>query len=600
MSRRFKAARLEIGLLLAGLVLWWLFPQLTWQPLIVCAAAAAVLAAARWLFEAGSVLPETSQELALGIWLASAGVGVWAAYDRQAGLRYLALTICGLLLFYVIASFSHEELWQAAGYMGGLSSLLVLFFLLTNDWQWMLADLPLINRLGLALMEIRPEISWQRFHPNMVAGVLAAFFPIVLALSLRSYRRMRYRQLAGALASLAVMSFGLFMTSSRAAWAILAAGLGLWWLMSRRQADWLLINRPWLIASGAGLLAVLAVLGLFLASRAGFSISDEAGSLGTRFELFQNALYLAQDVLWLGGGLGSFAGLFSRYVLQVHVPIYFYSHNLYLDILIEQGLAGLLAWLGILASAVGLLLAVWKQGSRPDRRLHSLVLPVLAGLVILALHGLVDNPFYETWSRPLIFLLPGMGAAVVLQEGVRLPWLQGAFPKLALVSLAGLVVFGLVFSPVRSSWLANVGAVAMARAQLAGWPEAELDPANVESSLAMVKPVFRQALLLNPDNFTARYRQGLIAYQKQDFPVAVAELQASEQLRPTHPGVRKMLGLALTWVGEEQQALERLAGIPDMVEEMSYYTWWWGEQKRPDLSRRAGQIAEILAANQKP
>jgi tetratricopeptide (TPR) repeat protein len=542
-------------------------------------------------------MPAAYLNLSAGLWLATAGVGAWAAYDRLVSMKLLALAVGGVMLLYVLAGLALDDLWVAAGIFACMSVLLVVYFLLTHDWQRMPADVAVLNRLGIAWMQIRPTFSRQWFHPNMVGGILASLFPMVLALALQQRRQPFSWRLAAAGLAVLVIGVGLIMTSSRAAWAILAVALGIWWGLERWQSGRPRLGQIWLLTPVSGLLLILATGAAYLLSGTGFSAAVIPGSLSSRFELYGDALQLARDVFWLGGGLGAFSGLFSHYILQMHVPFYFYSHNLYLDVLIEQGIVGLLAWLGIFLPGVFFLLVSWKQ---KGRSIHPLALPVLAGSIILALHGLIDNPYYEPWSRPLLFLLMGMSAALVLQERIPLPGLPATGRNLIFLCALSLVVLGAMLTPLRSAWLANLGVIEMSRVQLAGWPENPPKPDDVVQGLAQVQPLFQQALNLDRNNFAAWYWIGLIAYQKEDYLQASRDLQAAEQLRPSHKGVRKELGLALTWVREEEQALERLAGIPGIVDEMAYYASWWDQQHRPDLSRSADHMVVLLSSRTQP
>lgn len=601
MTNGSKASLLEVALVLLVLGLWWVFPErLTWQPLTFALPLAAVRLVSRQ-----PLLKDTALNFSTALWIATAGLGAWAAYDRAEGLKLFALIAGGILVYYTLAGLASESLWTAASIICGLSSGLAGYFLFSQDWLRLPADIALINVIGRGWMLFRPSLALQPFHPNMVAGILASTFPLALA-SVFHHKGSRVSwQLFFAVFFWVMISAGLVMTSSRAAWAVLALCLGLWWALWRWQAKIFRTIQPVFVTLLA--LSVLAVFiaGVFVAGRMGASGLDQSGSLGSRLELYGNSTELARDVFWIGGGLGSFAGLYSSYILLLHVPMYFYSHNLYLDVLIEQGIFGLFAVLGLLLGSFGLLLSVWGQARQKNVPVHPLALPVLAGLAVIVLHGLVDNPFYEAWSRPLTTLLPGLSAAVaaaaVAASGEKK--LVSIVPKIrrgAMLLTIGALGILLLVPAVRAAWQANMAGIDMAHRQLDGWPDVKQAPVGYTSSLAPVQNKFQQVLQLDPDNGTAHYRLGLIAYQEQDFTTAVEELMAAAQARPEHPGVRKALGLALTWEGQEAQAVEQLAGLPDIVEEMAYYTQWWQQQSRPDLSARAESMAARLAVSTRP
>ena len=71
-------------------------------------------------------------------------------------------------------------------------------------------------------------------------------------------------------------------------------------------------------------------------------------SASSRSQLAVDALRLVGDFPFTGGGLNAFPGLYSEYLRVIPHYLFGYSHNLYLDVSIEQGLAGLAALLAVL------------------------------------------------------------------------------------------------------------------------------------------------------------------------------------------------------------------------------------------------------------
>ncbi len=95
------------------------------------------------------------------------------------------------------------------------------------------------------------------------------------------------------------------------------------------------------------------------------------------------------------------------------------------------------------------------------------MVPVLAGLVVMVVHGLVDDPLYAERGTPLLFLLPGFAVALALTElsgsGLRHSLLKTGKAWWGWVALGLLVLVYLVSCLATtggSAWTANLGRAA--------------------------------------------------------------------------------------------------------------------------------------------
>jgi hypothetical protein len=401
----------------------------------------------------------------------------------------------------------------------------------------------------------------------------------------------------------------LLMTSSRAAWLALAAGLGVWgwWQISGLAAQRLSWSRI-LVFGLPVLLASLLALGVFGSRPSSFirvanTVPGES-SAGSRVEITRDTLQLIRDYPFTGGGLASFPGLYSTYIRVILVPVFFYSHNLYTDIALEQGLPGLAAFLLILAGTGWKLLT--SLAARPSR--NYLAGACLVGLVVVILHGLVDDAIYGMGGTPLIFLIAGMAISLQItaaeerkeqkdslitqrkMPSIARNWLLGS--ALALLGLGGV---GLVFAkPLNSTWNANMGAVAMSRIQVGERPETFDEIQALQPKLEPVLEPFHKALDQNPHNITALYRLGIYAYYGNDFEKAKVYLLSAHTQNLDHRGIQKLLGYTYTWTGNGLKAKELLINIPEAGEEMDAYTWWWGTQNQANLANLASRMADQL------
>jgi tetratricopeptide (TPR) repeat protein len=521
------------------------------------------------------------------IFLISAGVGVWAAYDAANAWAKFGLMALAALLYIVLACWPAQRMGAVAGLISGVGVVIALYFLLTSDWTQTPADLGILNRLGLAWMKLRPTLPGPTLHPNIAGGLIAAFIPLTLWVAWAARQKSR-RLLALALVGIGLSGVGLLMTSSRAAWLSLAIGLGLWGWWNISQAINVRLRELIFVLP---VVLVLIAATAFAWLRFGYLLNlanalPGAASAGSRAEIAWNALHLSRDFPFTGGGLAAFPGLYARYMRVIAVYEYGYAHNLYLDILVEQGIFGLAAFLWITLGSLAWIWAAMRRGV-------AFAPAVFAGMTVLLVHGFFDDAFYGMGGTPLLWVLPGLAAAYEVHQQAAS---QQAFQGKALALPGAFVAFPLlliaIFPGVRASLDANLGAVQMAKIQLAGWPNNEWYNPNFVTAVQPAKARFEQALHLNPANVTALYRLGMVAIEERDFSTAENLLNQAYAHAPGHHGIRKNLGYANLWLGNISEADILLKGMPEIPQEMNYYAWWWTTQERADLSAYATQLID--------
>jgi len=597
-SRWFPLAD-AILVLVCGAI-WYVWPQ--------AGAGLLPIALLPWMMRIAAGRPpvrRTLLDLPICLFGLTAALGVWAAYDRQAALAKFWLLICAVLIYYSLSRQKRLNFWQIAHLFSAVAAAMALFFLLTHDWHLLPADLALLNQLGDRWMDVRPSLPFQGMHPNIAGGLIAAFLPFPLALAIRAgQKRQANTGVFAALTGL-VAGIGLVFTSSRAAWAALAVGLGAWllwgcsgWIarpLSRKQAHifvvllfplilttlWLGLQRP---------AKVVELLGYLPGSNSSIS----------RLELFANTLPLAADFLYTGGGLAAFPGLYSQYVMVLPFFQFGYSHNLYLDLALEQGVLGLAAFLVIAAASLWMLAA--------GERSPTLRWAGIAGLLVVLTHGLVDDAMYGIQGTPLLFALPGLAAAIYrYEENTKreTPISQSSWRVgLAIFATIGLLSLGLIGlatkGAIGSAWYANLGAVRLARYELVGFPSGKWQETLDLEALSPAIELFNTSLRHNPENVTANFRLGALAMIGKDFRTAQAFLERANAADPSHRGIRKVLGYSYAWSGELERAASLLGGIPEARRELEVYVWWWRDRGSPDLSQFAAEMLNRLAESASP
>jgi putative inorganic carbon (HCO3(-)) transporter len=150
---------------------------------------------------------------------------------------------------------------------------------------------------------------------------------------------------------------------------------------------WLLINAGLLPASIAARFASLAEVASFSDVR-GVTINEANFAIVERLAHWQAALDMARAHPGFGVGLGNYAAAYPHYALFNWPLSLGHAHNIYLNALAETGLIGLLAYLLIWLSAIGLTLRTLRRATGWQRGLALGLLGVWAHLLA---HQVVDN-----------------------------------------------------------------------------------------------------------------------------------------------------------------------------------------------------------------
>lgn len=171
------------------------------------------------------------------------------------------------------------------------------------------------------------------------------------------------------------------------------------------------------------LLAVPAVfLGIYLATRVIevgplVDLLLSAGPAATgwtgRQEVWTSAMYMLRAMPFTGVGMGTFAEIqsslfpFSRGWQPTH------AHNLFLQVGVDLGIPGLVAYVGIVTSCLIMAGHAWRAfHSTGEQNLEALAAGVFAALIAMITHGLVDAPLWGT--KPSVVAWYFMGLAAML------------------------------------------------------------------------------------------------------------------------------------------------------------------------------------------
>ncbi len=257
------------------------------------------------------------------------------------------------------------------------------------------------------------------FNPNVLAGYLALLVPLNLGLLAAPARRDAERP-ASRLTSGAAAAGLLF-----GAVALAATG-----------------SRAGLVAGAVGAIAVAAwrwprpTLGLAVLGAVAFAWgaphidwpalgqaltagSGGASGLPERTEIWQRAVYIVQDFAFTGLGFGCFEP-----VVEVMYPLFLsasgtqpHAHNLLLQVAVDLGMPGLVAYIAFQALTFGMLIRAVRRGSL----LRGLAVGLAAGLLSVQVHGILDATVWGNAAAMIPWALAALAVPLYEARDVAQP-----------------------------------------------------------------------------------------------------------------------------------------------------------------------------------
>ena len=324
----------------------------------------------------------------------TAGGGWLISDERAMASGFMARLALGLLAFHAVLWFAGDAsrlrptLWIFTLILVGLAAAALV------GTRWPTAKFLPLN----AIYHRLPTLLVDTLHPNVAAAALVLLLPIPGALFLDGRRQTRPRGLALAVMGLTLVI--LFLTQSRAAWLALAGmALTVAWRAARRPWQrWLLIL---LIAAAAGLL-------LWLARRA------LAADWLDRQMVWAQGLAMLQDFGLTGIGPGSFGALGPQLYADFWMGdlgfVAPHAHNLFLQVGVDLGIAGLIAYLALLLTAAASAWSAWRHNPALLARLTAGA--ALLSLLALVLDGLLDVGVWGTQGGFVAWIVLGLAASL--------------------------------------------------------------------------------------------------------------------------------------------------------------------------------------------
>lgn len=328
-----------------------------------------------------------------------------------------------LLGIWLLVAFG--EMARAAGRMdglllasAGLGLLLGLGALLSSDWTTKSALFaPLIENLPrLDARSFLPDMLL-RFNVNEIAGALAWLTPLMVGLALRpALEQERWRPLLRTISATAaaLLLIALLLGQSRFAIGGVLIGLALL-LWTQTRGRW-----------RAGLMITLVLVGLLQAvilfnllpssGDAGLNERDE-NTISTRGEIWASSLKMLNGHPVTGIGMAMFRAAVRQPAYEIEYYVQQgrggppHAHNEWVQMAAEMGWPGLLAFIGMQASAGWML---WRAGRRGSPTQRHLAVTLASAWVAHAVYGLGDAiPLWDRFAF-LFWWLAGLSAALFL------------------------------------------------------------------------------------------------------------------------------------------------------------------------------------------
>ena len=533
-------------------------------------------------------------------------LGVWAAYDPALAWWRFGQIACGLALavpvaFIAVRGGPHGLVGLGLGYALLAASIGIAYGLAIQVGPEAPARFGPLRQVELWVVAHRPLSLPFSIHDNAAAAALAVTIPLALpALVGPLVRRAGLLRALTALALIAALA-ALGLSGSRGAWiglllGLLVAAAWLGWGQQLSQAPWRrLVVGLVTLSCGLLLLATLSPGGSIFEAAARLPRLLFGESAPSRLDLWRRLLPLARDYLFTGSGYGSLSMAYSSYVLLIHVPYFQHAHNLYLQVLLEQGLPGLLAF-GALAWFS--FRAVARPAPEPSARVTQAA--ALAALTALLVHGLLDSELYASPFVPLALLPFGYALGVASFARPAAPVVGNRTRWRARVGWSALALgaIGVGLLPtVRAASLANLGAVHQTRQELAtySWPRWRIQDAVRRSPAVDLDPAiaaYQAALALDPSNPTANRRLGQIMLARGDEATAQRLFQAAYRAAPYERATRQLLGETHAINGNVTGAVALWRTVDLGQDQLQPRVFWYRDIGQPD---RAALIARAAA-----
>ena len=242
-------------------------------------------------------------------------------------------------------------------------------------------------------------------NPNVMAGTLILFLPIALGLLFFNASHLRSFDLMLTSFTVFITIIVIVLSQSRGGILAVVETFALMIALRWRRGWWLVVG------IGFSICLFMVLQGSYTIITDTFAINSFNGIDG-RVEIWSRAVYMIKDFPFTGVGMGSYdrvAGLLYPFFSSGNNSHY-HAHNIFLQIAVDLGIPGLIAWLAILFLIVLHSWQIFRHGlEMGDTWIKGLGAGFLCSQIALVSQGMLD---VATWggikSAPLVWLIWGV------------------------------------------------------------------------------------------------------------------------------------------------------------------------------------------------
>ncbi len=323
-------------------------------------------------------------------------VNYWAAVDKTLALNGVSYLLLGVAVYF--ASINWPPTVARPQRIGWIILIIGFFLTIAAPFLSNLALSTLFQIPGLSpLLQKLADLTPGNVNENRMAGALALLAPIFWAVGL-ARRQSWWLRLFSLLTGSIILTL-LVLSQSRGALLAVATSLALLLFMRWPRLLW---GSPILIA---GFAFALYRLGPDVLVSLG-SNGDLLGGFDGRLEIWSRAIYAAQDFAFTGLGIGNF-----QKVIPILYPLFLiapdtvveHAHNLWLQVVVDLGFPGLIAYLAIQINVFVLLARILRQ--RAYDLNWTLAAGTAAGMTAMYVQGVIDAPLWGSKPAFIVWIL---------------------------------------------------------------------------------------------------------------------------------------------------------------------------------------------------
>lgn len=234
-------------------------------------------------------------------------------------------------------------------------------------------------------------------HFNSLAGILGLVFPVVVSF----FYFLERKKVLNLVYSIILLA-GIVLTFTRGIWlGTFFAFLVLSFLFDKRLVFFILL---------------FSIL-IFLIPQTKKRILStfESGNQITRIYFLKETPKLVLKQFVLGYGPDSFRKVFYEHYPNFPEQGHFHPHNIYLHILFELGILGLLTFLVLFYKILEWLIKAYYLSQ--EKFVKSLILGTIGSVIVFLVYGFVDEPFRAHFAPYVLFFLLGVSFNLAKDQG---------------------------------------------------------------------------------------------------------------------------------------------------------------------------------------